>query len=73
MIMEAKRKDNSFGPAHLAFATGLFYCFFNSSNPELHLLDKAVENYRIAAKCEQTNTDPQVYLNMATCLKWVGG
>ncbi|CAI2307537.1 unnamed protein product [Caenorhabditis sp. 36 PRJEB53466] len=71
LIIEARRLDSSFGPANLAFATGLFYCFFKSANGELHYLDKVIENYKKALECELTKTDVQVYMNMAVCLKFM--
>uniref|UniRef100_A0A8R1DP98 Tetratricopeptide repeat protein 5 OB fold domain-containing protein n=1 Tax=Caenorhabditis japonica TaxID=281687 RepID=A0A8R1DP98_CAEJA len=71
LLIEARRLDNSYGPAHCAFATGLFYCFFDAPKAELHFLDKVIENYQKAVECELSRTDPQVYINMATCLRFM--
>ncbi|KAF1769252.1 hypothetical protein GCK72_001068 [Caenorhabditis remanei] len=74
LIIEARRLDPSHGPANIAFATGLFYAFFSTAKVELQYLDKVVENYQKAAtssNSELSRTDPQVYINMATCLKFM--
>uniref|UniRef100_A0A1I7UJ09 TTC5_OB domain-containing protein n=1 Tax=Caenorhabditis tropicalis TaxID=1561998 RepID=A0A1I7UJ09_9PELO len=71
LIIEARRLDSSYGPANIAFATGLFYCFFTTAKVELKFLDKVVENYRKALQCELSRTDPEVHMNMATCLKFM--
>ncbi|EGT45487.1 hypothetical protein CAEBREN_03669 [Caenorhabditis brenneri] len=71
LIIEARRLDSSYGPANIAFATGLFYCFFTTAKVELQFLDKVIENYRKALQCEFSRTDPEVHINMATCLKFM--
>lgn len=71
LIIEARRLDSAYGPANIAFATGLFYCFFSTAKVELKFLDKVIENYKKALECELSRTDPQVYINMATCLKFM--